>query len=158
LDGVVKKVSRFGAYGIMIRDGALLLTKKQSGPYEGKWDLPGGGIEFGETPEEALIREILEETAYWAGELQLFGVESYSEVTFHHVGVIFRVLDFEREPEADPGEECCWVSLSEAASVEFTPFAARVILKDGLINGSAEKFSKIFGNNDDCSSMLTVDG
>jgi mutator protein MutT len=129
LDKVMKKVSRFGAYGIMIRGGALLLTKKRSGPYQGKWDLPGGGLEFGETPEEALTREILEETAYRAGGLQLFSVESYSEVYFHHIGVIFRVLDFEREPEADPGEECCWISLSEAASVEFTPFAAQAILK-----------------------------
>ena len=47
-------LSRFGAYGILLGDSAILLTRKKSGPYKGLWDLPGGGIEFGETPEEAL--------------------------------------------------------------------------------------------------------
>ena len=59
----MNQVSRFGAYGILLRDSAILLTLKKSGPYKGLWDLPGGAIEFGETPEEALKRELLEESA-----------------------------------------------------------------------------------------------
>ncbi len=48
---------RPSAYGIVIKDGKLLTPK-----HFGKHNLPGGGLEFGETPEAAVIREIKEET------------------------------------------------------------------------------------------------
>jgi ADP-ribose pyrophosphatase len=57
------RISRLGTYGILVHDGKILLTRKKSGPYKGLWDLPGGAIEFGETPDEALKRELLEESA-----------------------------------------------------------------------------------------------
>ena len=49
------KTSHFGAYGIIIHKNKILLVKKSRGPYKGKYDLPGGKIEFGESIEEALI-------------------------------------------------------------------------------------------------------
>lgn len=59
----------------VIRDGAgrLMLQEKSSG--EG-WSLPAGAIEPGETPREAIVREVLEETGYRvtvAGILDVFG-------------------------------------------------------------------------------------
>jgi len=55
----VEKLSwRPSAYGIVVRDGKVLVSKQ----YGNKFDLPGGGIELGETPEQAAIREIKEET------------------------------------------------------------------------------------------------
>lgn len=50
-------VWRPSAYAVVIKDNAVLLTKQ----FEG-YDLPGGGIELGEMPEEAVIREVKEET------------------------------------------------------------------------------------------------
>ena len=40
-----------------------LLIRQKRGPYAGKLDFPGGGIEFGESPEQALRREFAEEVA-----------------------------------------------------------------------------------------------
>lgn len=51
-----------GIYGIFDRDGKVLVIKKARGPYKGKYDLPGGGLESNETVATCLKREILEET------------------------------------------------------------------------------------------------
>ena len=56
------RCTHLGVYGIVMHSNKLLLIKKVQGPYTGLFDLPGGGIEFGETPEQALVREMLEET------------------------------------------------------------------------------------------------
>jgi 8-oxo-dGTP diphosphatase len=48
--------------GILVRDGRLLLSRRPSGgAWPGLWELPGGKVEEGETPEEALVREWREE-------------------------------------------------------------------------------------------------
>ncbi|HBG82136.1 TPA: hypothetical protein DDW69_04880 [candidate division CPR2 bacterium] len=52
-----KLVMRPAVYGIIIRDERILLSKQWDG-----YDLPGGGVELGETIKEALIREVKEET------------------------------------------------------------------------------------------------
>lgn len=56
------KNTRIGVYGLLIEDEKLLMIKKSRGPYKGKYDLPGGKIEEGESPEKALVREFKEET------------------------------------------------------------------------------------------------
>lgn len=51
---------RQGAYGILLREGRIAVV--QVGYTKFTYDLPGGGIDEGETPEQALKREYLEET------------------------------------------------------------------------------------------------
>jgi 8-oxo-dGTP diphosphatase len=51
-----------GVSGLIIRDGKVLLVRRGKEPFLGYWSLPGGSIEPGETPEEAVKREVLEET------------------------------------------------------------------------------------------------
>ena len=129
------EISRFGAYGILLRDSAILLTRKKSGPYKGLWDLPGGGIEFGETPEEALKRELLEESA-----LSILGFEFATTATavgdyedhgvsyrFHHVGMIYKVTDWIQKSDLAPEEENRWAQLKGLHPNELTPLAQRVV-------------------------------
>ena len=59
MDTIVK--THVGAYGVIIKDNKIILVKKARGGYKGKLDLPGGGMEHTELPEEALKREIMEE-------------------------------------------------------------------------------------------------
>lgn len=53
--------TRPGAYGVVRRDGCVLLVWDQE---DEQWYFPGGGIEAGESPEEALAREVTEETGF----------------------------------------------------------------------------------------------
>ena len=54
----------FGVYGICYENGKLLCIEKTRGPYQHRFDLPGGSQELGEGLTETLKREVLEETGY----------------------------------------------------------------------------------------------
>lgn len=51
-----------GVGAVVLVDGRIVLVKRAHEPLRGEWNLPGGGVELGETLEEACAREVLEET------------------------------------------------------------------------------------------------
>lgn len=85
---------RWGAYAVIVRDERVLLCRlaPRITPDE-LWTLPGGGIEYGEHPRDALVREIGEETGLSAtvGDqaIVLDGRSAWSEVEQHSVRLIF---------------------------------------------------------------------
>ncbi|MCE9517513.1 NUDIX domain-containing protein, partial [Candidatus Nomurabacteria bacterium] len=95
---------RIGVYGIFFNQGKILLIKKSRGPYKGKYDLPGGGIEYSEKIEDALKREIYEETGASMISCTFFNVnENYCKyinndnkiLEIHQIGLYYLVsLDF----------------------------------------------------------------
>ena len=102
----MKEFKHLGAYGLVIKDNNILLIKKVGGPYDGKLDLPGGTIEFGERPEDALKRELMEEVGIEVVNFQLFDADSvsfewqYKEdvlLKVHHMGIFFKVLNYNNE-------------------------------------------------------------
>ena len=93
---------QIGAYALIIKDEKILLINKVSGPYDGKLDLPGGTIEFKETPQDALIRELKEETGIKLKKYELFDADSvffewkYDKkiIKVHHIGIFYKVLEY----------------------------------------------------------------
>ncbi|HTZ00974.1 MAG TPA: NUDIX hydrolase [Xanthobacteraceae bacterium] len=57
----------------VFRDGRVLIVRRARPPAHGLYTLPGGGVELGETLEEAVIREIREETALAIEPVELMG-------------------------------------------------------------------------------------
>ena len=101
-----KEYKQLGTYGLVIKEGKILLIKKKGGPYDGKLDLPGGTIEFCERPVETLKRELIEEVGIEVKEYELFDADSVSFdwqfkedviVKVHHTGVFFKVNDYSNE-------------------------------------------------------------
>jgi 8-oxo-dGTP diphosphatase len=57
-------------------EGRLLLIRRGNPPHKGKYALPGGFVDVGETVEDACRRELMEEAGIKAGRLELIGVYS----------------------------------------------------------------------------------
>lgn len=99
------KYKHLGVYGLVIKGEKVLLIKKAVGPYKGKLDLPGGTVNFGERPNETLIREFDEETGLAITDYSLFDVDSvkflYKEndksIMVHHVGIFYKILGYEND-------------------------------------------------------------
>lgn len=98
METIVK--THVGAYGIIINDNKIALVKKARGGYKGKLDLPGGGIEHTELPEETLKREIMEEAGINITNFKLLDVvatnikwEMEPELweDLHHIGILYIV-------------------------------------------------------------------
>jgi ADP-ribose pyrophosphatase YjhB (NUDIX family) len=64
---------RVGVFGVILQDGKVLLGRRRDIDW---WNLPGGGMELGETVDEALCREVLEETGLEVRVGRLVGVYS----------------------------------------------------------------------------------
>lgn len=61
---------------VILEEGHIVLVKRKNPPYKDMWALPGGFVEYGETVEEAAIREAKEETGLTVGIVRLLGVYS----------------------------------------------------------------------------------
>lgn len=64
---------------ILCEDDSIVLIKRKYDPYKGSWALPGGFVEWGETVESAVVREVKEETGLEVDITELVGVYSDPE-------------------------------------------------------------------------------
>lgn len=67
----------FGVYGILFRQNCLAVIKKKAGPYQNRYDLPGGSMEAGELLEDTLCREFKEETGMTVTSYHQLGAISF---------------------------------------------------------------------------------
>lgn len=136
MQSTVMKHTHLGVYGVITRDNEILLIKKAWGPHTGKWDLPGGRIEFGEEPYEALVREIDEETGITNCSGTIRTALSYTLIypypkdtleELHHIGIIYDVgvsNDHELRVGGD-GEDslgASWFTIEDLLKLKVTPF------------------------------------
>lgn len=68
---------------IIKKDNKIFATQRGSGEFQGGWEFPGGKIEPGETPENALVREIMEELDTTIQVNELVDIVEYDYSTFH---------------------------------------------------------------------------
>lgn len=72
-----KQHSSVRAYGILLHEGSVALVRSSNPQHQPPlWWLPGGGIDFGESPEETLAREFEEETGLGVDHAELYSVTS----------------------------------------------------------------------------------
>jgi 8-oxo-dGTP diphosphatase len=72
-----------GVSALIVRDGRVLMVRRGKEPFEGYWSLPGGRVEPGETPQEAVRREVREETGLEVEVGDFAGRSPQGVVAFH---------------------------------------------------------------------------
>lgn len=145
----MKEYKQLGAYALIIENNKILLIKKNGGPYHGKLDLPGGTIEFGERPEEALKRELLEEVGIEIIDYKLFDAESVFfdwdfkekniELKVHHTGIYYLVNNYKNEikdsieidDKNDDSLGALFISIDELTKEQLSPLAVIELKKLG---------------------------
>jgi ADP-ribose pyrophosphatase YjhB (NUDIX family) len=132
-----------GIYGVYIEgNDRVLMIKKARGPYKGKYDLPGGRMEFGETIEEGLRREFMEEVGIEIRQIGFLGINEYKcqyekeagvLVNFHHVGIYHRIQSIIGEikivPDGEDSNGALFIPFSEITPDNTSPIAYPMIKK-----------------------------
>lgn len=111
---------------IVVREGKVLLSKRAHEPHQGAWDLPGGFMEVAETPEQGILRELLEETGCAARVLRLvhIGIGRYHED--HSLNLVY-ACELDGEPVAqDDSAGFAWFPLDRVPPMAF-PHEAEAI-------------------------------
>jgi ADP-ribose pyrophosphatase YjhB (NUDIX family) len=124
------------AYGVLVRDESVLLVRSSSPQIVPPlWWLPGGGIDFGESPEETLLREFHEETGLAIKDPVLLDVASDirrrpNGDRIHTVRVLYTVSlngGELRDEALGTTDQVHWFKLDELSDVNVAEYAARAI-------------------------------
>jgi 8-oxo-dGTP diphosphatase len=119
-------------------DGRLLLIRRGHAPHAGSWSLPGGRVERGETPEQAVEREVREETG-----LEVRAGDPVGRVQILGNGVVYDVLDLACtlvRPGDEPvaGDDAAAVIFADAATLDrlrCTPLLVETLREWGVLPG-----------------------
>ena len=106
----------------VIRDGErVFATARGYGEYKGWWEFPGGKTEAGETPGQALVREIREELTAEIAVRELIGTIEYDYPDFHLSMDCFWAEVVSGELVLKEAEAARWLSVDELDSVKWLP-------------------------------------
>ena len=117
---------------LAVKDGKILLVKRKYPPSAGKWSLPGGHVELGERLEEAVLRELKEETGVDGVVKGFLAPVEYIEqdggqVRYHFVILVY-LVEAAGEPHAGgDAAEAAFVPLEEALKMDLTKTTREVL-------------------------------
>jgi 8-oxo-dGTP diphosphatase len=118
--------------GILIEHDSVLLVQRKHEPFQGKWALPGGFVEYGEKTEDAVIREMNEETGLTTVVRQIHGVYSdpHRDPRGHTVTVVYLLKRASGELHA--GDDASTAKFFKINRLPELAFDHAEILKDVL--------------------------
>lgn len=147
----------FGVYGICPQKQSLLLIKKNVGPYNNRYDLPGGKLEDGESLVEGIHREFFEETGFYIDVLRNIGVIDFilpwkwHKITHvHHIAVFYLVKVTRggfNDPEQFEGQDsngALWVPVDEITADNSSPLVVKAVewLKSRKLGMNVHRFEQ----------------
>ena len=121
---------------VALDTGRLLMIRRGRGAAQGRWSLPGGRVEHGETLAEAVVRELLEETGLEGICDGLVGWAEIFDGDDHYVVLDFAVTILgPEEPRAgDDAAEAAWVPLEEVTDLTLSDGLAEFLHDHGILD------------------------
>ena len=123
----MKKIEVVAA--IIIRDGKVFATQRGYGQWQGWWEFPGGKIEAGECPQEALVREIREELEAEIQVGELIETVEWDYPAFHLTMHCFVCSLVSQSMHLNEHEASAWLTRETLHSVKWLPADEGLILK-----------------------------
>lgn len=107
--------------GIIHRNGKILVgQRRRNDRHPLKWEFPGGKVEFGESPQQALVRELREELQIEAQVGSELARYEHDYRTGNRVHLLFfAIRQYAGEPCARVFEQICWIELHSLPSLDF---------------------------------------
>ena len=106
---------------IIIRGGSVFATQRGYGDWKGWWEFPGGKIEPGESPQEALVREIREELDAEIEVKELLETVEWDYSDFHLTMHCFICSLLSESLHLNEHEAATWLNLENLRSVKWLP-------------------------------------
>ena len=131
------KIILVSAVALIDPDGRVLLAQRPDGKsMAGLWEFPGGKVEAGETPEDALVRELHEELGIetWSSCLAPLTFASHTYDDFHLLMPLFVCRKWDGEVQGKEGQKLAWVYAKDLNNYPMPPADIPIIpiLRDWL--------------------------
>lgn len=118
--------------GVLFKDDKILLVQRKYPPFQGMWALPGGFVEYGETTENAIVREIKEETGLETIIQSLLGVYSdpNRDPRGHTISVVY-ILE-KKKGVVTSGDDAAKARFHQINMLPELSFDHDIIVKDAI--------------------------
>ncbi len=126
--------------GVVIHEGKVLLARHTYGKGSGKLILPGGYVQYNETPQDALVREYLEETGIKVEPENIIGIR----FNIHDWYIAFRAkyISGIARSDNDENSEVVWIEIEEALKREDVPDLSKKLIQSTLSNKEGLKYTE----------------
>lgn len=135
------EVPRVGVGVVVLRDRHVLLVRRDRPPARGKWSIPGGVVDLGETTEAAAVREVAEECSLRvrlvgvAGVLDRIIPDPDGRVRYHYVLIDYAAIPESGELRAgSDAADARWVPIAELGRYETTEGLATMVARAVRLN------------------------
>ncbi len=126
-----------------VSNGRIVFVRRKKPPFQGWWALPGGFVEVGETVEQALVREVKEETGLDVKPMQLIGVFSdpHRDPRGHVVSIAFIVNQVGGELHA--GSDATQIQAFSEPPKRIAFDHSQILIAAGLIRSGEDRKSRL---------------
>ena len=122
---------------VVIRDGKVLLARHTYGRGEGRLIIPGGYAEIGESPQDAVVREYLEETGVTVRPGRIIGIRF--NMRDWYVAFSGEYVSGTARSDGDDNSEVIWLDVSEALERDDVPDLTKSLIRCALRGGGLDR-------------------